>query len=156
VPSAPFGRYRAGCVAGRACVLGHLVVPLPPLLAASPHAQGPPGVGSPGVSLALQMAAETASAVVISLGLQESADVLGAEPCQLVVVVVRLAVLDPMHEHVRVGPPVRGARPPFLAVGSDEADHDRDAAHRPLRDVRRLLDVEYRPSHPPSVEQMFA
>ena len=68
----------------------------------------------------------------------------------------RLAVvLDPMDEDVGVGPPVRGARPPFLAVGSDEADHDRDAAHRPLRDVRRLLHVEYRPRHPSSVEHTF-
>jgi hypothetical protein len=48
------------------------------------------------------------------------------------------------------------ARPPFLAVGSDQADHDRDAAHRPLRDVRRLLNVEYRPRYRSSVEQMFA
>ena len=47
------------------------------------------------------------------------------------------------------------ARPPLLTIGSDEAHHDRDTAHRPLRDVRRLLDVAHRPNHPPSVEQMF-
>jgi hypothetical protein len=34
------------------------------------------------------------------LGLQESANVLGPEPRQLVGVVLCLAVLDPMHEHV--------------------------------------------------------
>jgi hypothetical protein len=69
----------------------------------------------------------------ISLGLQEPADVLGAKPRQLVAVILCLAVLDPMDEHVGVGPPVRGARPPFLAVGADEAYYDRDSAHRPLR-----------------------
>jgi hypothetical protein len=102
------------------------------------------------------MAAETASAVVISPGLQESADVFGAEPRQLVPVGLRLVVvLDPMHEDVGVGPPVRCAGPPFLTVGSNESDHDRDAAQRPLRDVRRLFHVEYRPHHPPSVEHTF-
>ena len=48
VPSAPFGRYRADPVAGRACRVGSPGGTASALLAASPHAQGPPGVGSPG------------------------------------------------------------------------------------------------------------
>ncbi|HMG29422.1 MAG TPA: hypothetical protein VK585_04815 [Jiangellaceae bacterium] len=41
------------------------------------------------------------------------------------------------------------------ALAPDEAGHDRDSAHRPLRDVRRLIHVEHRPNHPSSVERMF-
>ena len=41
----------------------------------------------------------------------------------------------------------RAARPPLLTAGADEAHHNRGTAHRPLRDVRRLLlHVEFRPA----------
>ena len=56
---------------------------------------------------------------------------------------------------VLAGPAQRECFDVFLTIGSDEADHDRDAAHQPLRDVRRLLHVQHRPRHLPSVEHLF-
>ena len=70
---------------------------------------------------------------------EDPSNVLGAKPSSLVTM---RPVLDPRHEHMRVGPSIGSGRPVLLAVRPDEASDHGDVAHRTIRNPAGHLPVE--------------